>query len=164
MMKRNVTFFMLVIAMIVGMSFAEAKKTSSSGRSSFSASTLIGKMDGYVVLSSRCQSNLKKAGFTLTYTRTVQLHDVDDEYNDILVDATEKNYSKNGILVRLYYLWGDEDPCSIEIEFPNQTTKNSFMRSLTSVGFIGENDSYVAYGSGLFAIGEGNTVTLCYSL
>lgn len=163
-MKRNVTIFMLVIAMISGISYAEAKRSYSSGTTTFSASTLIGRSNGCAVLSSRCQSNLKKAGFSLTYTRTVQLHDVDDDYDDILVNATEKNYSKSGILVRLYYLPGDEAPCSIEIEFPNQTTKNSFMRSLSRVGFVGSGDSYVAYGSGLFADAEGNTVSLAYSL
>lgn len=163
-MKRYVTIFMLVIAMIAGISYAEAKGSSSSGGGSLSASTLISKSDGYIVLSSSCQSNLKKAGFSLTYTRTIQLHDVDDDYNDILINGTEKNYSKDGILVRLYYVPGGEAPSSIEIEFPNQTTKNSFMRSLPNVGFIRTGDSYVANGSGLVVEPKGNTVYLDYLL
>ena len=160
-----IKWLMPVIAIIMGFSCGEARNSYSSGGNSFTASTLIMRSDGYVVLSDRCQTNLKRAGFTLLYTRTVQLHDVDDEYNDILVDGIEKNYTKNGILVRLYYLSEyDEAPGSIEIEFPNQNAKYNFLRTLPRLGFIGNGDSYVAYGSGLFAEAEGNTVTLCYSL
>lgn len=155
----------LLIAIIVGISNGEAKKSYSSSGSTLTASMLITRSQGYVGFSDRCQTNLKRAGFTLVYSRPVQLHDIDDDYNDILVNGIEKNYSKGGILVRLCYLSAHhEAPCSIEIEFPNQNTKYSFMKTLPKLGFKGNGDSYIAHGCGCVVDAQGNTVSIGYLL
>lgn len=164
-MKRVLILLIAAITVILGNELTQAKKTFPGMLTGgFSASTLIERQGGYTNISSRCQRNLKKAGFTLSNQRTVTLHDVDDEYNDVLVKATEKTYSKGRIKVYLNYIPGTNTPCSLEIDFPNQTSRNSFLKSLRVLGFIGSGDSYVATSTGLCVSCEGNHVEIAYTL
>lgn len=164
-MSRVISVIITVIAIIACNLQTEAQKASKSALAPFSASTLIERDGEYVVFSNRCQTNLKKAGFTLNYTRKVQLHDVDDEDEDILVNSIEKTYAKSGIIVRLYYMPASPDtPCCIEIDFPDYSSKNRFLNSLTRLGFTGSGDAYLAIPAGMCIQSEGNQVFIGYLL
>ncbi|MCH5318657.1 MAG: hypothetical protein J1E38_02980 [Paramuribaculum sp.] len=165
-MKKAISFICIFIVMIACASSLDAQtgRGSSSG-ATLDASMLIVKKGQYVQFSSNCQANLKRAGFTLSYTRNVQLHSVDNDYNDILVTNVEKTYKKGSLLVKLYFnSMRDSEPNTIEIDFPTQSSRNSFFSTLKKLGFTRNGDSYIALYSGMFVEAEGNRVSIAFTL
>ena len=160
-MKGKITL-MLALIVLLGTISIEAKTTSGS---SFTASSLIVKKGRYLEFSSRSQSNLKNAGFTLTYTRNTQFHDVDDDYNDVVVTGVQKLYSRGGIMVSLFYYKNDQTvPVFIEIDFPTQASRDGFLRTLPRLGFSNNDGGYIAMGTGMVVDTEGNHVSISYML
>lgn len=166
-MKKAITFILAAITLLLSTGTLYAVKPGvSQSSASLDASALIVKKGQYVEFSNLCQTNLKRAGFNLSYTRNVQLHDVDEEYNDFIITGIEKTYAKGGILVRLYYSSAkDSSPAAIEISFPTQASRNKFFSTLPKLGFSANgSDTYIAIPTGMCVSSSGNLVEISYFL
>ena len=148
-----------LIALIIAVFFSAVTAHAQVG---LSASTLFVRNGQCAQFSSRCQSNLKNAGFSLVSTRNVPAYYEDDNYNVIRTKGVEKTFSKGGIRVKLTSYAGSSQPYFIKISFPNSQSRNSFLNSLSRVGFSPNSGSTYITPTGIFVEVKGNSVEIAY--
>lgn len=181
-MKKVISICLLVVTLLAGGTFLEAKTThsktshktsqSSSKSGVFSITSLMHKEThygntGFMFNSdTKIEAALKKAGFSLKSKKVTKGEIADGTEGDTAPSKTiEFVYTKKGITVEWTSYVYDEAPNSpykdgITIIFYDKAAKNAFMKSVTSNGYKNEYGTYFDAAQWIYIQVNGDEVSL----
>lgn len=127
-MKKIITFIMLMLIVLSGLSNIEAKTTKKKSNRSATSSSQSFSAKSFFNRCLNAQNNLgnslENSGFKMKYQKNTR-----ESYDDgeTYVSAKDITYEKNGIIVSYIYIPSEKSVNDVSIKFPNKSSLNYFI-------------------------------------